>query len=190
MKRIKNVLFTDIVKECTGEEEIIFRYGIAQGVHYLEVLSLIITISIIVGTIKSVLLFLVFFFPLRVNAGGYHARSRRKCTMISSILILLMGSGVNYLLVNKISVLICIAFFALIIWFLSPVRSVSRELEDVEVLKYRRRTRVAILIELTILVIAVKARVALVTGVLFFVFLSVALLLFLGRVSIATNKGA
>lgn len=62
------------------------QYGLELLLTSLEGVALLISVSILSGHPWLWIPFLIGFAPLRTNAGGYHARSRRSCLIISTIL--------------------------------------------------------------------------------------------------------
>ena len=63
------------------------KYGIDLFISsFLEILS-ILAIAIAFGNFIETTLLFVFFIPLRIYAGGYHADTKLKCYLISLIFL-------------------------------------------------------------------------------------------------------
>lgn len=100
----------------------------------------------------SILLW-VLIFPLRKNAGGYHAETKGRCLLFSSAMLfvsIFCFVQIEWLDIGYILVAVCC--FA-IIFFLAPVENDNKHLEQVEYLVYRRRTRMILLLECTLFAI-------------------------------------
>ena len=71
------------------------KYGIDLFISsFLEIISILAIAAILGNFIETVLLF-VFFIPLRIYAGGYHADTKLKCFIISLVMY-----GFSYTLAN------------------------------------------------------------------------------------------
>lgn len=101
----------------------------------------------------SFLLWLLIF-PLRKNAGGFHAKTKGRCLLFSTAMLLLSilcfvqmeCSEIGYILVTIIS--------AGVIFVMAPVENDNKHLDKVECRVYRKRTRVILLLESLLFVLA------------------------------------
>lgn len=82
-------LFEEIAKELKtnglldeGKEEI-FTYGLEIMTSTLLQIMSILLISILVGNFLPTLLYFITFIPLRIYAGGYHSKTRKRCYFLS-----------------------------------------------------------------------------------------------------------
>ena len=66
-------------------EKEVYVYGIEIIASTLMNLLSIILLSLIVGDVKAGVIFLLFFIPLRLFAGGYHADTYGKCFVIGNV---------------------------------------------------------------------------------------------------------
>ena len=101
------------------------------------------------------IIYMVFFVLLRSYAGGYHSKSRLSCFVLSTLTIILS------ICVQKISnifdmVTVFLAIFGtlsfVIVFLLSPIGSKNKELDNDEVIIFRKKARIILCSE-TILAI-------------------------------------
>lgn len=101
----------------------------------------------------SFLLWLLIF-PLRKNAGGFHAKTKGRCLLFSSAILLVsiicfvqIGcSRVGYILIGIVS--------SGLIFFMAPVENANKHLDEAEYRVYRKRTRTILLLEDLVFIVA------------------------------------
>lgn len=115
--------------------------------------------TLIVGLLFHMLaesfLFLIFYGVLRSFAGGYHAKTIKKCYAISMILVV-VGFWTLYLQIwtkslSTISVIIC----STILFFNVPVENNNRQLDDIERQKFRFIALVILGLECTLAIVMI-----------------------------------
>lgn len=95
----------------------------------------------------------VFLYPLRKYAGGYHASTRIRCTILSIAILTL--SFYVILKLNIVRIDMCIIFIcSFLLWCFAPVSTANKRLDSVEVKEYRKRTRVLVLIDIAVYIFA------------------------------------
>lgn len=102
----------------------------------------------------SILLWLLIF-PLRKNAGGFHAETKGRCFLFSSTILLIsiicflqIGHSITgYILVTT--------FFFLIIFLMAPVENDNKHLDQAEYRVYRKRARLILILETVLFILAV-----------------------------------
>lgn len=113
-------------------------------------------IGMIFGDVPAVLIFLLFFIPLRRFSGGLHARSPESCACISGLILcgvcllnrIAWGTGAGGILFA--AGLMC----ALVIWWLSPAEAENKPLDETEKKRYRMRSHQILAVEIFILAAA------------------------------------
>lgn len=101
----------------------------------------------------NTILFFVGFFLCRKCSGGYHAKSQIACFIFTQLIFLSFLTLITFsnFLDNKISI-IFIAFLANIsIFFFAPVENENKPFDDAEKLKFRKQSRLLILVNLIFL---------------------------------------
>ena len=119
-----------------------YLFGFTQGIILLLNIITSLCIGIMMNMLLEVIIYMSCFIPLRIYAGGYHAKTQLRCYVMSSITtvivmylsnILQRNSGLVEPIVNIISV--CI------IWSLAPVEDNNKMLSIEERLVYRKKVR-------------------------------------------------
>lgn len=135
LQNVINIIINKQVESRTIlEDEVnIYRYG------YLLMFEVIINviISVLIGIffddLKTVIFFLIMYIPLRSYAGGWHANKIYKCTIVSSLIlvvaeILVIHISNIYALYFVPILVVCIAAIILV----APVDTESKPLSQME----------------------------------------------------------
>lgn len=101
----------------------VYRYGLEALYSSLLELLTILFLSFFVGNFLQTILFFTAFIPLRVYAGGYHAKTRLRCYLMS---LAVYGFFSMMLLMIPVAWLFPFAWGGsilslLIVWLLAPV---------------------------------------------------------------------
>ena len=131
------------------------KYGIDLFISsFLEIISILAIAAILGNFIETVLLF-VFFIPLRIYAGGYHADTKLKCFLISLVMY-----GFSYTLANitpsEMFVLINIIgtlFSLIMVLIMAPIIHINKNVNDIERRNYRKISIEICLVETTIILL-------------------------------------
>lgn len=135
-----------IVKEYTrvsnysDEEKEIAIYGLKRLGMFVASMIVAAIIGLLMGNIQGVFLFLLFFIPLRIFAGGLHLPTLWMCAIASSLLIIVVAFILNSVEGAWINGRTCSAIFlvgALIIMLLAPVDTANKLLFKEERVRYK-----------------------------------------------------
>ena len=129
------------------ENREIYLFGSHQLLMLLINLISMIFIGILFHQTAQCLLYMALFVPLRTFAGGYHACSSRKCYVYSMLCI---AAAMLIIKLDFLNFAMCygIALFCgAIIFKLAPVEDKNKPLDDVEIIHYRVRSQVVLVIE-------------------------------------------
>lgn len=99
----------------------------------------------------SFLLWLLIF-PLRKNAGGFHAKTKGRCLLFSSAMLLVSIISFVKIRWSEIGRLLVSAFFFVVIFFMAPVENDNKHLDQAEFKVYRKRTRIILFLEGTLFI--------------------------------------
>lgn len=131
--------------------EQIALYQYAYEVMINQAINIFIALLIAIAFNKpmSVFVFLISYIPLRSYCGGYHARTNGGCTIVSTILIMLVC------LLEKLTIWDSTTFLALVLFLISgalifnyaPVGDVNKPLDEKETIIYRKMSRLVWLVE-------------------------------------------
>ena len=129
------------------EDKEIYLFGFYQGLIFLLNLVTALLTGIILNMFLESVLFLICFIPLRIFAGGYHAKTQLRCYVMSTITTVILLYLIAFLQKNmgvEVTALYIIA--ACIIWKLAPVQDKNKPLDLDEQKKYRKRVRSLLII--------------------------------------------
>lgn len=120
----------------------IYKYGFELLISTALSLIIIIAFSIIIGVYTKSFLFLLAFIPLRLTAGGYHAKHHWSCILGFSIMFLfVMVSLINldpsfFQIYSLTSIMVS----SILIWSFAPVEAVNKPLTSTQQEKQRFRS--------------------------------------------------
>lgn len=143
--RLADSLFNEGI--ISDEDREIVRFGLESVEGNLLGIILTLTVGFAFGHIGDALLLWLWLFPLRKNAGGFHAATRTKCLLVSTVMLVL--SFAVFATVEHTSIFYGsgTALAGCIIWILAPIGSQSKELDAHEYRVYRRRSRLILAAE-------------------------------------------
>ena len=120
------------------EEAEIAAFGLYNMILFLMGIIVAVIISIIMGEIGGIFLFLLFFIPLRTFAGGFHTKHLVSCGILSSIVIISVGEYYKHCIILNRALAIGIIFVSVAIHiFFSPQDCKSKRLLPKEKERYR-----------------------------------------------------
>lgn len=127
-------------------------------------------------------------FPLRKNAGGYHAETKTRCLLFSSSMLLLSIICFQQVKWSE-TVYIWVAVVSfLIVFIMAPVGNNNKHLDPMECKIYRRRTRMILLLEMGLFMAALVFRWKMLIVVVTMVFFIVGASLVAGRIKLQRHK--
>lgn len=108
----------------------------------------VVAIALVTKTVWLSFIYLFGFIPLRLTAGGYHAKNHFRCFLV------LMGTYAAFLLavfflpeqVHQVTAFAAIAVSLVLIVVLAPVEDKNKPLSADEVKSYKNKSRVAIVL--------------------------------------------
>lgn len=145
---------TWIKKFCVDDNEHeVVCYGIKILLQIIMGVLLSFFIGVVCGCFFQILMFIIFFVPLRINAGGLHMKSPSGCLLFSGMIFSLIA-----LIVHSFSAvslpLIALIIAAIVLYICSPVENKNKELFSYEKVRYKKRVLVIIILELLFYLIA------------------------------------
>jgi accessory gene regulator B len=139
-----------VKKEIIREEEFdLYRFGFdCFGMKAIHIISYFI-LGLCFHKLFEIIIFLIAFIPLRIYAGGYHAKTPVKCYFISccaiaSIIYLLYIIPGIFMKYDYIGAIIA----SLILFMVVPVEASNKQLDEREKYIYKKRAEIIILIDL------------------------------------------
>lgn len=142
-------------KIVPADDKEILEYGISQGLFLVFNLLIFFGICCYFKIIIWGFIFLVLFWPLRIYAGGYHAKTRMHCILISTFMEIMACNIICKPFIKEIT-MICVAVISLyIIYELAPVDTEMRCLDIKERKIFRLKVHRLLLIESVFMFVAV-----------------------------------
>lgn len=135
----------------------------------------------------SFLLWLLIF-PLRKNAGGFHAETKGRCLLFSSAMLLVSIIIFVQIRWSEIGCLLVSAFFFVVIFLMAPVENDNKHLDQAEFKVYRKRTRIVLFLEGTLFVTALAFDWEMLVIVITIDFFIVGISLLAGKVKLQMHK--
>lgn len=119
----------------------LYTYGFHQGFILLGNMFTTVVIGWIYGAILEGLVFLSAYIFLRLNAGGYHAKTPLRCYLLSTVIVIAALSGIQYIPWNVLIAASVLLVSCVIIVGLAPMEDADKPLDSIEKLVYKKRTR-------------------------------------------------
>ena len=137
-KLISSLIDNNIIKKEDAE---IYSYGLKQMIFIALNLITTIFIGLIFNKMFEVILFMVTYIPIRVYAGGYHARTKLKCYIFSVLMLISVCYILKLdLLKSYLSIGILAIISSAIILYLAPIEDKNKTLDEIEIKVYKKRT--------------------------------------------------
>lgn len=136
----------------------------SYGVFMLTSQILYFTLSLLTGLIFNVfaesIVFFITFQSIRKIAGGYHASTEGRCTMMSILSIVVSIGLIGLLEKCDIDLVVSISstISAILIFVLAPLDTDEKSLSTKEYRRFKKKTRVILLIIVIIIVLSLCIR--------------------------------
>lgn len=135
------------------KQEEIVKFGICEIIYFLLEMSVLLGIAIFIKQFLGGVLILVTFAPVRVFAGGFHEQTRLRCIVRTSMLYLVLLYCLKYNIIPVYVRIMTIIITSVLLWKYAPIQSENNELNEKQVVIYRRRAIILWFIECVLFVI-------------------------------------
>lgn len=135
----------------SNEDKEVVQYGLEQGMYSLSGIIVTLITGYFLNVFSQSIIFLVAFIPLRIFVGGYHASTRKRCTIISAILMFSILIWLRLWNLSKEQTLILGIIECTFLFFTIPVDG-QLQLEPIERKIYKKKGRIILLIEIAIFI--------------------------------------
>ena len=141
------LLSRNAIKDEDNEK---YKYGLEQiFTSILNMLTLFV-IGSIMGMIWQGIIFVLSFMLLRKYAGGYHASTPLGCYLLTTLIITVALSVMKYLEISILIYLVLLMVSSVIVYMLTPVEAVNKELDKIEKIIYRKKTILTWIVEVSL----------------------------------------
>lgn len=189
MKLFQNGLYRLAEKHFPNEDPEIMEYGFYVIISKVIFIAAIIIVGIIFGELVPILLFTLFYTPLRSFAGGIHAKTPLRCLIFSLVMLVCVAAVNKYILIPHHITYIFLIFTIIIILLLSPVETPNKPLDEIEKKVYRKKSNIITVIEVVIGVIFELFSYEIVLNNVMFVFCVISVMLVCGEMENIKHKG-
>lgn len=172
----------------SSEEVEIVEYGLENLGSSLLGMSITLIIGCCFDFLLGSILLWLLIFPLRKNAGGFHAETKGRCLLFSSIMLFVAIICFWQIRWSEIGYILIATFFFIVIFLMAPVENDNKYLEHVEYRVYRKRTRIILLFEGMLLVLASAFNWKELVVVITIVFFIVGISLLAGKIKMLMDK--
>ena len=155
-EKFSNSLTESLVQAeiINNDDKEIYRYGILQSM--ISILNFVTTlmVGVLLHALWQSVVFIVAYIPLRHYAGGYHAKTPKRCYFLSILLVSVLLLVMNNIPISFQVGRVIFVVASIVILTLSPVGVKAKPLDHIEKKVYKRRTCLIWLIEAIISMIA------------------------------------
>lgn len=121
------------------KQEEIVKFGMCEVVYFvLEMIVLLGSAAFMKQFLGGVIL-LAVFMPVRMFAGGFHEQTRLRCIVRTSMLYLVLLYCLKYGIIPENVRVIIMIITTVLLWKFAPVQSENHELDENQILLYRRK---------------------------------------------------
>lgn len=129
-------------KGLSESDRELYIFGFIQGAILLLNILTSLCIGIALDMLLEVVIYMVCFIPLRIFAGGYHAKTQLRCYIMSSFATVFVLLGIRFLQdYNGMLEWIMLLISTVVIWELAPVEDANKPLSFEDQLAYQKKTR-------------------------------------------------
>lgn len=137
-----NILITNNI--ISSEERSIYEYGLSQIPHMMINIIFSIFIGYIFNLLSKVIFFQIIYIGIRSYSGGYHAKTRIRCTILSSLIIIFSCIFITFLIeLNckyKFSILYILGILSsAFIYYFAPIQSANNPLTKYECIYIKKK---------------------------------------------------
>lgn len=134
-------------KGLQEDDKDIYLFGVYQGAILLLNICTALLIGVALNMLLEIVIYLICFLPLRIFAGGYHAKTQLRCYIMSSFTTVIILLGIQFLQQQESiwEFLSYIVSFG-IIWRFAPVADANKPLLEKEHVIYQKKVRKVLLL--------------------------------------------
>lgn len=131
----------------------IYKYGINQMLNMLLNIATFLVIGLLFHMEFETVIFTAAYIPLRIYAGGFHAKTPFKCWIVSAVMLLLVLLVMKYADLSLYVYDMLALIGTVVILVLSPVEDKNKPLDKLEKKIYKKRCMWTLVAELLIFIL-------------------------------------
>lgn len=155
MEALSEKIITNMIKSGVSIEadREIYVYGLTQLFRTLLNVFSTVIIGFCMGMLAESVVFVICLMLIRSYSGGYHSDSPVRCYLISVIAVIMSLGSIKLSIWNEyLSALVMVASIVILLLY-APIGHRNKQLEEIEVLVYKKRLRL-ILVAITVIFVA------------------------------------
>lgn len=143
-KFVKNLITNGIIYESESD---VYEYGFFQTVMMILNILTTLFLGIIFELLIPCILLNLSYIPIRINAGGHHAETPKRCYISSTIMITVLLSVIKWVQISPIVCFFSVVLSLIIILILAPEETENNPYDEQEKRVYRKRIKLILVIE-------------------------------------------
>ncbi len=134
-------------KGLQEDDKDIYLFGVYQGAILLLNICTALIIGVALNMLLEIVIYLICFLPLRIFAGGYHAKTQLRCYIMSSFTTVIILLVIQFLQQQE-SIWEFLSYFVSfgVIWRYAPVADANKPLLEKEKVNYRKKVHKVLLL--------------------------------------------
>lgn len=173
------MILQDVIIE---EDRELYEYGMVQGVIMVINWLTAILIGALLNMVWQTVAYLILFTPVRIYAGGFHAKTQLQCYFFTSLFQFVIMAGIKYLPFTWWVYLIIVLISVYCMFFIAPLEAENKPMTAEEHIKYGGIARRNWIIEAIIMASCFLLGWDMMCRVIASCFAMVSLLLILGKI--------
>lgn len=147
-----------VAKNCgaiQAADEAVYQYAFESLVGHICSFATMFAIAFLCRIPQYILLYIVLMYPLRTYSGGFHAATPGKCYLISTGMFVGMIACEQWVSKHLSMEFLIVSLFicSVVVFALAPVESENKPLEEREVKRYRRISRILMIVEMLLILV-------------------------------------
>lgn len=184
---VVNYMIRNNIIEVAEKE--IHAYGINLLIGFVKSVVTAFFIGVLFQAIWESILFTAAYIPLRRFAGGFHAKTEKRCYLYSTLLIICVILFIQYISFTKIAMILFLGFANITIFARSPMESENKPLSQLEKRIFRKKTIQALVMEDMIILISMIINQDIIANCFLWGVISTAVLIILPSIKYLVKEG-
>jgi len=174
----------DVISENDTD---LYAYGLFQFMMMCLNVGTTILVGVLLKAFILCVLLNISYIPLRINAGGFHAKTPFRCYLYSTAIIVSLLLILKYVPISLLTSLSLLIISSVIVWLIAPVATVDDPFDDVEKAVYKRRTRIVLIAEIIFYLLCCFTHQSLMSNAIVLSIATETIMLLIGKTIILRN---
>jgi len=154
----KNIIFLQKygVNMETEDDKDVYKYGLRILYYYIIDIGIILSISALFNKLYESAIILFIFALFQIFGGGYHAKTKLKCTSLMIIGVITGNILINIILNYKIFMIISVIILSIVIFIIGPVTNKKHPVSKKTYKRSKLIARIVVLANIFTMVLLLK----------------------------------